>query len=206
MTFLKKLTGNQEAQKDKEEQKIQEEEQTAQKYVLTCLKILQQTDGGPLAALAHDLQVIIEQKSCKATLLWQKRKAELTQAANEEAERRDKIEAWRQFCKNSLSTSDGMLHLGTDNENVSLTVDPNVPEVITGTLRDGRTATTKLKWRPWRWLNLIDQEKAAHPEATRVSLDEALAFESGMRCENEKKEILLSIVVPLTFIFKDHGR
>jgi hypothetical protein len=202
MSFLKKLTGNQ------EEQKGQDEEQAAQKYVLTCLKILQQTAHGPLAALAHDFTVTLEQKSVKATFLWQRRTVELTQAANEETERLGKLEAWRQFCKNGLTSRlqavgcDGRLQLSTDNENVSLTVDPDVPELVTGTLRDGRTSTTKLEWRPWRWLNLIEQEVAAHPEATCVVLDETLSFASVKL----PKEILLSITVPLTFIFKDHRR
>ena len=206
MSFLKKLTGNQE--KDKEEQKIQDEEQAAQKYVLTRLKTLQQTFPGPVTELAHDFEVVIEQKSCKATWLWQKRKAELTQAANEEVERLGRIEAWRQFCKNGLTSRiqavgcDGRLQLSTDNENVSLTVDPDVPELVTGTLKDGRTATTKLQWKPWRWFNLIEQELAAHPEATCVSLDETLSFGSV----KVPGAVLLSINVPLTVIFKDHGR
>jgi len=199
MSFLKKLTGNQE--KDKEEQKIQDEEQEAQKYVLTYVKTLQQTSSTPpIADLAHDLEIVIEQKSCKGTLLWQKQKRILIQAAAEEAERRGRLEAWRLFCENNLTLQAGkyVLQLGTDCEDVTLTVDPNVPELITGTFRDGRTATTKLEWRPWRWRNIIDQELAAHPEATRVSLDESLSFGSVKL----PQEILLAISVRLTFIFK----
>lgn len=193
MSFLKKLINNREEQKDQEEQE-------AQKYILTYIKTLQQTSPTPVAELAHDLEVIIEQKSCKATLLWQKQKKELIQAAAEEAERVGRLEAWRLFCENNLSLQAGkyVLQLGTDREDVTLTVDPNVPELITGTFRDGRTATTKLKWKPRRWLNLIEQELTAHPEATRVSLDEALSFGSVKL----PKEILLAINLPLTFIFK----
>jgi hypothetical protein len=191
MTFLKK-TDN------------QDEEQAAQKYVLTCLKILQQTSHGPLAELAHDFEVTIEQKSSRPTLLWQRHKAELIQASNEEAAYRGKLEAWRQFCKDGLTTSDGMLQLSTDREDVSLTADPNVPELIKGAMRDGRTATTKLEWRPWRWINLIEQEVAANLDSRRVVLDETLSFASVQRYP--EKDILLAISVPLTFLFKDHGR
>jgi hypothetical protein len=203
MNFLKKFTGNQD--KDKEEQKIQDEEEAAQKYVLAQLKTLQQTAPWPeIAELAHDFAVTLEQKSVKATLLWQRQKTELTRAVNEEAARLGKIEAWRQFCKNGLITSDGMLQLSTDNENVSLTADPDTPEVIKGAMRDGRTATTKLQWKPWRWLILIEAECAANPDSRRVVLDECLSFQSARRYP--EKDILLRISVPLTFLFKDRGR
>ena len=191
MTFLKKPTD-------------QDEEQAAQKYVLAYLKTLQQTGPGPLAQLAHDFQVTLEQKSVKATLLWQRQKAELTRAVNEEAARLGKLEDWRQFCKDGLTASDGMLQLSTDNENVSLTADPNVPELVTGTLRDGRTATTKLEWRPWRWFILIETEVVAHPDSRRVVLDETLSFASVRRYPGQ--DILLAINVPLMFLFKEHGR